>query len=40
MYYGKKMSLVLEKVYFETPEEKSHRQLDMHDRSSEWFVTI
>lgn len=35
----KKLSLVLEKVDFETPEEMSHRQLDMHVRSSEWFVT-
>lgn len=36
----RKKSLVLEKVDFQTPEEMSHRQLDMRVRSSEWFVTI
>lgn len=34
------MSLVLEIIDFETPEEMPFRQLDMHIRSSEWFVTI
>jgi len=36
----KKMSLVLEKVDYETPEEMPHGQLDMHVRSSEWSLTI
>lgn len=34
------MSLVLEKVDFEMPEEMLHGQLDMHVRSSDWSVTI
>ena len=34
------MSLVLEKVDFETSEEMPHRQVDMHVRNSEWSVTI